>query len=254
MLLLVALLAVLCGQEAQAYYNPSTGRWLNRDPSGEDGGLNLHCAMLNDQINGIDPLGLKTIALRITRDRTLAGAYWGRKVFEATTRAKAIFEQVLKECVGGCEYANLPTVIVHLMLDDPLPAPPDRIWDIGSLGNLMDRPLAVQNIQAIKKKGAGVPIFWTETTIRSRDKNGNITTLSGITLAGDTKGIILSWGSFIMFQENVLAHEIGHYAEYNGGDIEDGTHSSNPENIMAKGKNGISPDQNYCVKVEALAE
>jgi hypothetical protein len=36
MVILLALLAVLCGQEVQAYYNASTGRWLSRDPIGEE--------------------------------------------------------------------------------------------------------------------------------------------------------------------------------------------------------------------------
>ena len=35
-LLLVTLLIVLCGHEAQAFYNASTGRWLSRDPIGEE--------------------------------------------------------------------------------------------------------------------------------------------------------------------------------------------------------------------------
>lgn len=37
LLLLLALLGVFLGQEAQAYYNPSTGRWLSRDPIDEQG-------------------------------------------------------------------------------------------------------------------------------------------------------------------------------------------------------------------------
>ena len=32
------------------YYNPQTGRWLNKDPIGEDGGLNLY-GMVNNDIN-----------------------------------------------------------------------------------------------------------------------------------------------------------------------------------------------------------
>ena len=39
-------------------YNSDLGRWLNRDPIGERGGLNLYRAMNNNPINNIDPLGL----------------------------------------------------------------------------------------------------------------------------------------------------------------------------------------------------
>ena len=39
------------------FYNPSTGRWLNRDPIGEDGGLNLYTFAGNDGVNNVDFLG-----------------------------------------------------------------------------------------------------------------------------------------------------------------------------------------------------
>jgi RHS repeat-associated protein len=39
-------------------YNPSTGRWLNRDPIGEKGGLNLYGFMRNDSVNAVEQLGL----------------------------------------------------------------------------------------------------------------------------------------------------------------------------------------------------
>lgn len=42
------------------YYNPSTGRWLSKDPIGERGGLNLYGMVDNDPLNNWDYLGLKT--------------------------------------------------------------------------------------------------------------------------------------------------------------------------------------------------
>lgn len=41
-MLTLLLLGVLLGREAQAFYNPSAGRWPNRDPIGERGGGNLY--------------------------------------------------------------------------------------------------------------------------------------------------------------------------------------------------------------------
>ena len=56
------------------YYNPSTGRWLNRDPIGELGGVNLYQASRNSNPNAVDPYGLsspqKTIVLDIAYDNT----------------------------------------------------------------------------------------------------------------------------------------------------------------------------------------
>ncbi len=45
------------------YYNPELGRWVNRDPIGERGGLNLHIFTINTPINRKDPLGLSTADL-----------------------------------------------------------------------------------------------------------------------------------------------------------------------------------------------
>jgi len=48
---------------AQAFYNPSTGRWLSRDPIGEKGGINLYGFVYNSPINFVDPFGLDHFTL-----------------------------------------------------------------------------------------------------------------------------------------------------------------------------------------------
>jgi RHS repeat-associated protein len=44
------------------FYNPSTGRWLSRDPIGHRGGLNLYGFTENNPVNQVDPLGLALYA------------------------------------------------------------------------------------------------------------------------------------------------------------------------------------------------
>ena len=39
------------------FYNPAIERWINRDPLGEDGGINLYGFVQNDPVNGVDPWG-----------------------------------------------------------------------------------------------------------------------------------------------------------------------------------------------------
>lgn len=39
------------------FYSPSMGRWLNRDPLQEEGGINLYAAMGNDPVNSVDLYG-----------------------------------------------------------------------------------------------------------------------------------------------------------------------------------------------------
>lgn len=78
-MLTLVLLGVLSSREAQAFYNPSTGRWLSRDPLTDAGVLaqdykstlalkpkarsgkvfaNIYCFVLNDSILNSDKLGL----------------------------------------------------------------------------------------------------------------------------------------------------------------------------------------------------
>ena len=46
--------SVLLAGNASAFYNPSTGRWLNRDPIGQNGGRNENGFLKNDSANNLD--------------------------------------------------------------------------------------------------------------------------------------------------------------------------------------------------------
>jgi len=57
-LIVVALLAYWVGLcHASAFYDPGAQRWLNRDPVGERGGIDLFCFNLNQPISKVDALG-----------------------------------------------------------------------------------------------------------------------------------------------------------------------------------------------------
>jgi uncharacterized protein RhaS with RHS repeats len=58
---LAACLAWLLPLTSQAFYNPSTGRWLSRDPIEEKGGANLHSMCANAPTAQVDALGLAPI-------------------------------------------------------------------------------------------------------------------------------------------------------------------------------------------------
>ena len=53
----VFLLGLVTAREAQAFYNPSTGRWLSRDPIGELGGPNVYTFVGNNCNGFFDVLG-----------------------------------------------------------------------------------------------------------------------------------------------------------------------------------------------------
>jgi len=52
---------LLMPQIAQCFYNPSTGRWLSRDPGHEPAGENLYVLVADDPVKRIDLLGLVVI-------------------------------------------------------------------------------------------------------------------------------------------------------------------------------------------------
>jgi hypothetical protein len=57
-LLAVVLFTLLVAHTALAVYDPSTGRWLQRDPIGEAGGINLYQFVGNNPLGYVDPTGL----------------------------------------------------------------------------------------------------------------------------------------------------------------------------------------------------
>jgi RHS repeat-associated protein len=57
------------------YYSPEMGRWVNRDPIGERGGLNLYVMVGNDAVGEYDLLGMLCGTWEITKANVVG---WGR--------------------------------------------------------------------------------------------------------------------------------------------------------------------------------
>ncbi len=125
-LLIACLLWLACVPLAQAFYNPSTGRWLNRDPIEENGGINLYCFVQNNSIDEIDPIGLAGSAggwlnseiVNAINTARLQGMYRkeSSKTFKAAGRAEIGFKYGViairasatasDACVDASIYAN----------------------------------------------------------------------------------------------------------------------------------------------------
>ena len=84
------------------YYDPGHGRWLNRDPLEEQGGINLYGFVGNDPINAIDPLGLTTIDVSVG------------------TPEAAIRRQILEDSDGAVRESVLQYGTLRSLLYNPL--------------------------------------------------------------------------------------------------------------------------------------
>jgi uncharacterized protein RhaS with RHS repeats len=57
---LAVLVTLILATNAEArMYHPATGKWMSRDPIGEEGGGNLYGFVENNPVNKVDPLGLQ---------------------------------------------------------------------------------------------------------------------------------------------------------------------------------------------------
>jgi hypothetical protein len=100
-ILLGGLVLLMSGADLQAFYNPGTGRWINRDPIQEEGGLGLHNFLANNTPNAIDHLGLKP-----------PGFWWMfKKCGSITVRAIGPWDNIL---VDGITRIFAPHVFVVL--------------------------------------------------------------------------------------------------------------------------------------------
>jgi hypothetical protein len=55
-------LFLLVPQSILAFYNPSNGRWLSRDPIEEQGGPNIYAFPLDDPIDQVDYIGQASLS------------------------------------------------------------------------------------------------------------------------------------------------------------------------------------------------
>jgi RHS repeat-associated protein len=214
------------------YYNPSTGRWLSRDPIGEKGGNNLYGFLDNDPICNFDPLGLRALNFKVGRDVT------------ASTISNADFQKQVDKFL---EVANKCTVCTSISLQATLTV--DQKGQTGPTGICIyngkeikcweadgDAAQLTRNFKAIS--GTGVPVLLTGSGIKVKRADARA-------VSGQGDGILFNEG--FLGDLGILAHEIGHYAGWGSG------HSPDPKNIMHETAPADgSPDKKWCDAVLKL--
>ena len=70
------------------YYSPSLGRWINRDPIEEQGGLNLYSFCADNPLTVIDTDGRENLISTLSANSIRSFWVWGGAVvvFEASTK------------------------------------------------------------------------------------------------------------------------------------------------------------------------
>lgn len=209
------------------YYSPNLGRWLNRDPIGEEGGLNLYGVLSNNVNNLVDFIGLKTIWVNIGFDSS------------ATASAVTIQEimgqiESLRRAIRDCciEYNTGCDVDVKSHYDystESRRAPKDRDYD---MSDPADSALMTAYTSGIESKHTGFNILITGTDILS-DYHGQIEQVAGI--AEESVGALVDQRA--LGSKYLLAHEAGHVAGYlceGPGCTDGGAHSRWRHNIMSQ--------------------
>lgn len=137
-LLLATVLVGLFCQEARAFYNSHTGRWLSRDPIEESGGKNIYEALDDDPTSKYDILGKKVLNVVFGTDTsTRMNSKTKRLISSAETFLWEMIAQCLK--MKDCDCPNLDGIGTHFTYDENTkdkPAPKDLDCDLGEAGEL----------------------------------------------------------------------------------------------------------------------
>lgn len=95
------------------------GRWINRDPLGEDGGLNLYGFVLNDGVNSIDSLGFQGLLGDLEMDALLEEEF-NAYVETAQIMIDEAEQKMLDELneAGACAKCTLTCSVVAYMFSE----------------------------------------------------------------------------------------------------------------------------------------
>jgi uncharacterized protein RhaS with RHS repeats len=214
---LMLLLAIFAVQSTLGFYDPSAGRWINRDPIHEFGGLNLYTFVRGSPIGLVDISGLSTLTLNFTYDSSFDLTEQQKHVNKQIDGLLDALDQCCKKFQLGC---NITVDANHDY--NPWPAPP----------TYPDPPNA-------KARGGNIPIRVTTQPIGPKgDETGR---------GGGGLGIVLN----PVNQPSTLPHECGHVSGYPCGRMPD--HSPDPNNLMHS-PSGTTPDRCWCDKMDKFAK
>ena len=234
------------------FYDPRLQRWINRDPAGERGGINLYAMVANDPLRYVDPLGLKTLVLNFGFDNSV-GTSGNSGTVNDVKKSVAILEQILARCCDKfpqyCGIKVAPNYDVgpgeYDAGDKPAPKEGYKAEKDEDLNQFHS------NLRRIRGGPGGVPILITNKHISKQSVNAGGFTEAGFGILLDVSPPPMGGGGLAG-----LAHELGHAYGYdssgcgpyvNRKGVVDKEHSGTQSNVMFwNTSHGTDPDQCYC--------
>lgn len=125
-LITTALLIIAFVEQAQAYYNPEEGRFINRDPIEERGGENVYGFLRNDGVNKLDKLGMQYVEVGDSNHSNSNFVYHGSFVHQDAQRIAEI-KRTLRD-IGQIRDKNNNECFLAILHYDPL-----SFWDLHSI-------------------------------------------------------------------------------------------------------------------------
>ncbi|MCB1224456.1 MAG: hypothetical protein KDK99_01485 [Verrucomicrobiales bacterium] len=237
------------------FYEPEKGRWLNRDPIGEPGGINIYGLVGNRLCDAVDELGLKVITIAFAHDFWMANAppvpghedessyaYFAKLHTEN-------FRRILRKCsqfAGGnlgaeWSFAEWEDIDVDPNIG-PNPVPDEPL--IKPFGDLDFNGDGRAGFDAVSRG-----IKWPSNVTFRVLIAGQWPDSGGQRVNGTTNSSV---GNLIILNKSALAftlaHEIGHvigWKDPNNGSI----HSGDISNLMHS-PSGSNPDCQWCTKLQ----
>ncbi len=162
------------------YYNPSTGRWITRDPIEESGGLNLYAFVANRPVSRVDRLGLdgaecgkcgvKSVNLHFVGVGFTDNGYWLHLVGKAAFKTSADNKRYNSTCCAVVQFARARITINDRHVPTASTGMPlDSNWHVDNAPWRTDRPREADTVEIESSEVLETGEF---TWIRSYDRPG----------------------------------------------------------------------------------
>lgn len=214
------------------------GRWINRDPTGEEGGLNIYVFSLNSPTSSFDPLGLKGVKyilkkLKIRGSKEIAKQA-GKKLADIIIVEEKYLtrfgDEILAykpskrdwffhgipdvsevKLINGKMPRNAQFANTNILFDDP-----NLKWinDLGGIRITRSGVVDFGPFVPVGKGGAELKIKWFKDSFKNRgaDRRMALQQMKDMLPEGfdESKYVLHHQGDYVMFVDRSLHKAVGH--------------------------------------------